>query len=180
MLRVECGQHIQFDLEHSVTYDLLIILGKISITNVTHHCEMLVMKWRPRLKTDRWTFDYLPSKLKRVLKMTGWSFKKLLKKIALKLKCSAKKIKTRENNNNNNENIQTTQVRKHVHTQYKKANQKNFGTNYVTHISAQKNVKQHEIHCRLEEAYMNERFKVTVYQFLTVCEQREQCHWWKY
>lgn len=47
------------------------------------------------------------------------------------------------------------------------------------HTSAQKNVKQHEIHCRLEEAYMNERFKVTVYQFLTVCEQREQCHWEK-
>lgn len=49
---------------------------------------------------------------------------------------SQKKIKTRENNNN--ENIQTTQVRKHVHTQYKKANQKNFGTNYVTHVSSEK------------------------------------------
>lgn len=67
---------------------------------------MLVIKWRPRPKRNRWTFNNLPSSHiveKEVLK--GY------KKIALKIKSSAKEIKTRENK----KNIQITQA--HIHTQ---------------------------------------------------------------
>lgn len=69
--------------------------------------------------------------LKRFLKITGWSFKKAIKKI--KKKFSQKKIKTRENKTM--KNIQITQVNKHTYTQYE--TQKKIGTKYMTYISLQ-------------------------------------------